>query len=385
MLTFSGSLRRVGDELAVAQGQGDTSLVARVERDVQRDPSCISFDADGFATLRAAGGQWDAGRFEAPTLAELRARVAARPKTPGARVSLSVLTGASPLSDIGTLQGFADEGSLFQVASQFDCLEAMDPYLAPIADYLRDPTQGPRASISAFPGTFLRHYAAPRSGPSPRPSPPSGGEGDARFVQTEAEQLNLLAHFCRDGVASVNCGYLQTENIRDPAAFARSLEADFEQLRVGVHEGVEVVFGGGWGGPIRTPAPRIAQVFTSTWAGGGYSRGELGRHHEPVLRQLQRGAYLGTFLAAAALGQRRVVTTLIGGGVFANPAELIWDAILWAVDALAPILPAPLEVVINARSGLDVSRRAEITARVAATGGELIECQGLDVRVTRPS
>lgn len=375
METFSAALKQIGAELEAARGRGDTSVVAKVEREVQRDPeACISFDARGFATLSAAGGRWAAGRFEAPTLAELKTRVMARARAPGANVRLSVLTGTSPLSDIGTLQGFADEGSLFQVASQFDCLEAPDASIAPIADYLSDPTQGPRASISAFPGTFVRHYAAPR-----HPAPALGGAED-RFVQTEQEQLNLLAHFAH--VAHVNCGYLQTEHVKDPAAFARLLEDDFEQLRVGVHEGVEVVFGGGWSGPIRSPAPRIAQVFTSTWAGGAYSRGDLGRHHAPTLRQLQRGAYLGTFLAAAALGQRRVVTTMIGGGVFGNPAEVIWDAILWSLDQLAPLLPAPLEVVINARSGVEHARRDAVMARIEATGGELIECQGASFRVS---
>jgi hypothetical protein len=382
METFSAALKRVEAELEAVKGKGrgDTSLIAKVEQAVQRDPrACITFDERGFATLRAAGGRWEAGRFETPTLAELKARVVERQSrlsstSSDRTVRLSVLTGASALSDIGTLQGFADDGSLFQVASQFDCLEATDAFIAPIADYLRDPTQGPRASISAFPGTFVRHYAAPR-----HPSPPRGREGST-FVQTEQEQLNLLAHFER--VAHVNCGYLQTEHVKDPLAFARLLEDDFEQIRVGVHEGVEVVFGGSWSGPIRSPAPRIAQVFTSTWAGGGYSRGDLGPFHDVTLRQLQRGAYLGTFLAAAALGQRRVVTTMIGGGVFGNPAEVIWDAILWSLDQLAPILPAPLEVVVNARSGIDDARRDVVRARVKATGGELIDCHGSASRVS---
>jgi hypothetical protein len=360
-MTLSESLKRVAAERT--EGKGDTSVVSRVEREVQDNPSCLEFDERGFATLKAAGGCWAAGRFTTPTLTQLKAAASARVRQPGARVTFSVLTGSSPLSDIGTLQGFADEGSLFQVASQFNGLEARDPYIAPIAHYLTDPTQGPRASISAFPGTFVRHYAAPRADGS-------------RFVQTEQDELNLLEHFCRPGVASVKCGYLQTENVADPVTFARLLEDDFDQLRVGLHEGVEVVFGGGWGGPIRMPAPRIAQVFTSTWAGGGYSQGTLGAQHTRVLKQLQRGAYLGTFLAAAALSQRRVVTTMIGGGVFDNPAHLIWDAILWSLDQLEGVLAEPLEVVVNARSGIEPSARAAVQARIKASGGELLDCDG---------
>jgi hypothetical protein len=204
-------------------------------------------------------------------------------------------------------------------------------------------------------------------------------------VQTEKDHLNLLEHFCKPGVAAVHCGYLQTENIPDPATFARLLVDEFDQIRVGVHEGVEVVFGEDWRGPIRTPAPRIAQVFTSTWAGGGYSQGTLGAHHTQVLRQLQRGAYLGTFLAAAALGQRRVVTTMIGGGVFDNPAELIWDAILWSLDQLEGLIAEPLEIVVNARAGIETSARAAVHARIKTSGGELISCEGMSVRATRPT
>ena len=85
-------------------------------------------------------------------------------------VRFFVLDGASPVTDIGALQATAPAGSLFQVASQFNCLEAPDARITRVADYIHDPTQGPRASISAFPGTFIRHYAAPTA------------EG-ARFVQ----------------------------------------------------------------------------------------------------------------------------------------------------------------------------------------------------------
>jgi AhpD family alkylhydroperoxidase len=95
-----------------------------------------------------------------------------------------VLDGASPATDIGALQATAPAGSLFQVASQFNCLEAPYATVTDIADYFHDSTQGPRASISAFPGTFVRHYAAP-------------GRAGTRFVQTtNGRQLNLLDELC---------------------------------------------------------------------------------------------------------------------------------------------------------------------------------------------
>jgi hypothetical protein len=65
----------------------------------------------------------------------------------------------SPATDIGSLQATAGAGTLFPAASQFNCLESPGPYVVDVADYFHDQTQGPRASISAFPGTLPRHYA----------------------------------------------------------------------------------------------------------------------------------------------------------------------------------------------------------------------------------
>src|SRR5581483_7785035 len=108
----------------------------------------------------------------------------------GGRLRLWVLDGAHPATDVGGLQATAPPGSLFQAASQFNCLESPGPYVTPGAQYFRDKTQGPRASISAFPGTLLRHYAAPRR------------DGE-RFVQTDADQLNLLADVLDPEVAQI--------------------------------------------------------------------------------------------------------------------------------------------------------------------------------------
>ena len=224
-------------------------LLARIEREVAASPeSAFTFAEDGEATLTAAGRSYGAGRFTTPTLGELRARLAARPKTGGGRLVLSVLQGAHPLTDIGTLQATAAPGTLFQVASQFDCLEAPGPHLVPVQDYLYDSTQGPRASVSAFPGTFLRHYRAPAADGS-------------RFVQTDERCLNLLADVFDDAVAEVRGGYLQAARIRDPAALAEALVERFDQVRVGLHADVEVVYGHDWSGPVPAPAPRISQVF----------------------------------------------------------------------------------------------------------------------------
>jgi hypothetical protein len=83
-------------------------------------------------------------------------------------------------------------------------------------------------------------------------------------------------------------------------------------------------------------------------AGGGYGgQGTLGSAFEPACRQTLRAVYLGTLLAAVALGRTPAVLTLIGGGVFRNPVELIWEAILETFDAVRPLAAGPLDVVLN--------------------------------------
>jgi O-acetyl-ADP-ribose deacetylase (regulator of RNase III) len=100
-------------------------------------------------------------------------------------------------------------------------------------------------------------------------------------------------------------------------------------------------------------------VFTSTLAAGGYGLGEaFGGAVERICRQLLRAAYLGTLLAALSVGKRRVVLTMIGGGVFGNPHKLICECALWAVQEVERMGRGELEVVLNAR---DLSRGVDRT------------------------
>jgi hypothetical protein len=324
----------------------DGGLVARIEQAVAAAPTeTITFDAQGHATVRAEGQEFAGGVFAVRSIAALKAAVAARDTAPTGTVCLSVVEGSDPITDIGALQAMAHAGTLFQAASQFNCLEAPGPRLTTVTRYLSDPTQGPRASISAFPATLVRHYAAP-----------DGAAG--RFVQTSARQLDLLADALPAAVGRVESGYLQTSRITDMEGAANALEAGFEHIAVGVHNEAQVVLGHGWYGAVEG-APRIAQVFTSTLAAGGYGRGEaFGGAVERICRQLLRAAYLGTLLAALSVGKRRVVLTMIGGGVFGNPHKLICECALWAVQEVERMGRGELEVVLNAR---DLSRGVDRT------------------------
>jgi|GEM_PF-517977 len=330
--------------------------IERAERAVRPDPaSCFSFDDRGFATLTLDDESFSAGHFSTPSLEQLRARLHGRGDAAVGSVRLSILHGAHPLSDIGTLQATAPEGTLFQAASQFNCLEAPSERIVPVHAYTGDFTQGPRASVSAFPATLLRHYRAP-------------GPDGTRYVQTDDHCINLLGDAFGPEVAEVYSGYLEAQHVHDPEALAEALEQRFEKVRVGVHDDVEVVHGHDWGGRVpEGKNQRIAQVFTSTIA-LGYSVGGSSPAFERVRRQLLRAAYLGTLLAAIDLGKHTVVLTLIGGGVFRNPLRDIWDAIHWALGEVDPVAGRSLHVVVNTRDALEEEDREKAKER----GGHVI-------------
>ncbi|MBN9414306.1 hypothetical protein ABS71_11095 [bacterium SCN 62-11] len=327
-------------------GSQERAQVDHWEAAVEADPAgSFRLDAEGVAWL----GDRSAGRFQTCSLRSLAGSAGS------GRLRLWALTGAHSVTDIGALQASAPPQSLFQVASQFNCLEAPGARMVRVADYFYDPTQGPRASISAYPGTLLRHYRAPDG---------AGGH----FVQSQGgRQLNLLGAV----QAPVQSGYLTSQDITRPDDFAQRLERDFDQLEVGVHEGLDVVLGAQWDGPVR-PGTRISQVFTSTLAAGGYGR--LEPVHLEICRHLLRAAYLGTLLAAVKLRQRRVVLTLIGGGVFGNPLQLIWESILWALEQVESQLQGDLTVVINGRNLVPEVAEEAVRSEVRRRGGDLLFC-----------
>ncbi|MBK8255266.1 MAG: hypothetical protein IPK82_21725 [Polyangiaceae bacterium] len=347
---------RYVESVRTLMGRGDAGLVRQAEVEVQKSEKVFEFEPDGKATLRAAGHVWSAGKFETPTLGMLRERAerarVGRKSTQEPRLRFWVLDGAAAATDIGSLQAHAGENCLFQVASQLNCLEATGPFVCPVSHYLTDPTQGPRASVSAFPGTLLRHYAAP-------------GLNGERFVQaTNAAQIELLGEVCSPEVARAQNGYLMDDCVHNAPAFLEALKENFNSVKVGFHDDVEVVLGGNWSGGV-VGRPRIGQVFTSTVAGGGYGGENLGDYFVPLCREMLKAAYVGTLLSAAAAEKSVVVLTLIGGGVFGNPIEVIWEAIEFALATVEPLLAVNMDVFVNGR---DLSKRLDQKTMMSPVG-----------------
>ena len=292
------------------------------------------------------GRTFGAGRFGTPSLAELRAGTPAYEPSP-TRVREVV-------GDAGALHADpAHADAVFQVASQFNCLEMASPAATPEAGvgiYERDRTQGPACSIAAGAGTIVRNYFA---------------EVDGRAGQTAGRQVDVLADLGRalghasggggktlwamrngyclptaDGLAAIErrlagCGAAETDRLR-------GLLRVGVQARTEVTRGTDGVNGGGDGGG---PGHAVTQVFCSALP-VGYSplpRAAWDRFPRLVLD----AAYEATFRAAlrnrAGTGCGAVFLTLVGGGVFGNDPAWILAAVR---RSLALFADAGLDVAV---------------------------------------
>jgi hypothetical protein len=203
----------------------------------------------------ANGRSYGIGEFELVSLGSLRQRVHDQPLPRGRQRVSSVIGDARELHRWPEFNG-----ALFQVASQFNCLEMVGPDITPehgVGRYEFDPTQGPACAIAAGAATIYRNYFA------------KVGE---RFGQTSDHQVDGLAavghalgnHLGKlvNALWTMRNGYALCTR-PGLAAISRWLESappqDVDHLRdtlsIGVHHDVDVTDGDG------PPWPVVTLVF----------------------------------------------------------------------------------------------------------------------------
>lgn len=210
------------------------------------------------------------------------------------------------LFDTSALQYNAKPGTLFQVASNFNCLEnarkktnVFNGYF--ITCQMIDTTQGPSASAGAAFGAILR------------------------LIKHKESPINLLT----DTPIKQNNGKVEYNN-------ERNLDISTinpEHIRVGLHRNVTACFlRDGTNFAFNEKGPKINQVFTSTCICDNNTPNSLSRI-------LLESAYEATYLCAIITKAPEVVLTMIGGGVFNNNHGVIIDALMQAHNKYAPYLP----------------------------------------------
>ena len=289
------------------------------------------------------GKRYGIGELTMPTLGELRARV---DPARGERSSLSVMVG-----DVGPMHADpANEGALFQVASQFNLLEMVSEHVTPesgVAGYANDYTQGPTCAMAAGAATIYRNYLVP--------------VGD-RIGQTADRQLDALAGVGArlseliglpvDELWRMQNGYaLGTK--RGLAAISHLLgeapedliDSVRERLAIGLHRNVEVTRPDAGG-------RRVSQAYCSALPVGYSSlpKADWELFGRLVLQASYEAVLLAAVEQAAAGGSNKVLLTRIGGGVFGNGDAWINDAIERAVGIVGD---AGLDISIVCHSRVD--------------------------------
>eukprot|EP00128_Syssomonas_multiformis_P000582 Colp12_sorted_trinity150504_noHs@30487 len=199
----------------------------------------LKFDGNTLTSV-VNGATYTVGSFETPSLKELRELGASlRQQFPG---KLKVINRCGEISSIHAER--ANRYSVFQAASQFNCLEFVGPNIKPedgVTGYVFDKTQGPACSIACGPATVVRNYFVPIS----------KADGSVQVGQTTRLQIECLRDVStvvgnkpEGRYFKVQGGYtLATdEGLHKLNDALKNIERDDvrQSLRIGVHSDVQV-------------------------------------------------------------------------------------------------------------------------------------------------
>jgi len=290
------------------------------------------------------GKKFKAGTFRVCTLQELVGEVeslvpredSTEPPRERGQVLFEIITRADRESirfvDVAYQQAERDNrNALFQVASNFNGVEAISERSAPdnpsfTENYIYDMTQGPAASISAGAAAITRVHAAFFD-----PSKPA-----SQWEQTSHKQVNFLQnlkeHF------PVQNGYVCLTGSEPPFPSRGGREWDDLLLKVavGYHHNVQVTTGHRSGSILQVvndPDQLIDQVFCAAMnVGQGTSGARNARQLNSVdkCKFILQADYEGTYLGAIKHRRSHLYLTLLGGGVFGNERDWIYEAIIEA-------------------------------------------------------
>lgn len=245
------------------------------------------------------------------------------------------------------IQHPSNAGAVFQVASQFNCLEMVGPGVKPesgVSQYALDPTQGPACALACPAGTVFRNYFASPCGLL------KGQAGGDSHQLNGAALIEKLLDNDRHKYWHVTNGYLiprdNTTMAQVGARIASSGGTDIDSAPLGREIVNALAVGVHWDTEVRCPTKhRVAQVFASA-VPVAYCKSTTTTHWAPLASLILEGAYLATLLVGAtiAASEKRRVTvylTNVGGSAFGNMHAWINRAIRRAMEECAKL---PLDV-----------------------------------------
>lgn len=331
----------------------------KVREHMEYDPSSHTLKSN------ANGRVFRVGEFGIPSQQELRSKLE---ELQGGNKSTEDLISLENIAgDVRTLiLDPANEGSVFQAASQFNTLEMINPQVSPedgIENYIADRTQGPACAMACPSGTLFRNYFAS----FPELGHRGPGQTSRESIDTSKDMIQLLkeATKAKEVVATSKNGYLLVTSETSMVELSQSLQALDESKRDEVLEEARGVLRQGvmWSTETQT-GHEVAQVYCSACPISYDKRTNVNASKlllgvdkpvpvrdiwKPLAVTVLESAYESTFLVAGILalqaGTRKTLyLTKLGGGVFGNSDAWIVHAIERAAEKYKH-LPVDVKVV----------------------------------------
>ncbi|CAE8613444.1 unnamed protein product [Polarella glacialis] len=308
------------------------------------------------------------GAFEVLALAELRARLEA---TTAAAADATAaggggLTFRNITGDVRALhRDAANAGAVFQVASQFNCLEMNEPGARPedgVTRYYNDATQGPACAVVCQAATVFRNYFVNGAGQGHGHQVDCLADVGEPVGNSRARYWRMVNGYC----LPVEAGSIAklSKRLKEDAALTEAVRS---QLQIGTH----------WDTEVTNKEHRVCQVFASALP-VAYAKSTRSADWEPFGRAVLESSLDATLAAAALLAAERrarvkVFLTAVGGGAFGNRSQWIIDAIQCA---LRTHQSAPLDVMLVhfgtlPRSAFDVLKAVRTRAAPPSAGEEV--------------
>ncbi len=312
------------------------------------DPKTVRnniYISDNKLVSRANQKEYFFGKLITPSLNDLRQEFSSLTNY-NSRITISEIVGNVQLLHCDQ----SNNGAFFQAASQFNLLEMTSPIVTPekgVGIYENDFTQGPACAITCGAGTIYRNYFANVNG---------------QIGQSLNNQIDCLEDIGNELGNKNDClwkmsnGYaLATEaglyKIAD--TLRNQSEKEYEslkgKLKIGVQLDTEVT--------INNSKNIVTQAYCSALPVAYSSINQT--HWELFARLILEATYEATFYSALKnyekTKNKNVYLTLVGGGVFGNKKEWIFDAIKKSLMKFSKT-PLNIKIVSYGNSNLDVHR-----------------------------
>lgn len=308
--------------------------------------------ADGDLTSLVNNVSFHVGDFEIPSLGELRGRHGdSKIASDGQKLTFEHVTGNAKTLILDPVNADA----VFQVASQFNCLEMNEPGARPedgVTRYYCDATQGPACALACPAATVFRNYFV------------NEGIGQRGKYQIDClADIGELLGASKNKLWKMRNGYCLPDAEGGIAKAGAQISGDPElaekihnALRIGVH----------WDTEVKGGSHRVCQVFSSALP-LSYAKAVKSKDWESLAQAVLNATFEATLAVAMCLAQTRdrrvpVFLTGVGGGAFGNRSLWIQQAIDKALGAYAE---APLDVKLvhfgtatkSAYAGLEKGRQ----------------------------